>query len=190
MHPLDLVKTKLQTSNTPGKGNVFNHIGLSLREIYIKDGVKGLYRGVGPNVAGNASSWGLYFLLSVFPSLLRSSFDFFFFLVDSYNMLRKRGSEEGELSSGKTLLYAAEASRYYSLRSDSSEVDSRVIRCRYRDTHQPNMGSESQDVHNTSGRPYSVPGPMACVSFAHPIPTSNSPGDPHVYMNTENIPGV
>ena len=69
MHPLDLLKTKLQTSTTPGKGNVFKHIGLSLREIYVKDGVKGLYRGVGPNVAGNASSWGLYFLLSAFSPL-------------------------------------------------------------------------------------------------------------------------
>ena len=63
MHPLDLLKTKLQTSTTPGKGNVFKHIWLSLGEIYAKDGVRGLYRGVGPNVAGNASSWGLYFLL-------------------------------------------------------------------------------------------------------------------------------
>jgi solute carrier family 25 folate transporter 32 len=63
MQPLDLLKTKIQTSTTPGKGNVFKHIGLSLRDIYVKDGVKGLYRGVGTNVAGNASSWGLYFLL-------------------------------------------------------------------------------------------------------------------------------
>ena len=74
MHPLDLLKTKLQTSTTPGKGNVFKHIELSLREIYVKDGVKGLYRGVGPNVAGNASSWGLYFLLSVFSSSFRLGF--------------------------------------------------------------------------------------------------------------------
>lgn len=90
MHPLDLLKTQLQTSSTPGKGNVFKHIGLSLKEIYLRDGIRGLYRGVGPNVAGNASSWGLYFLF--------------------YNMLKKRGGEGGELSSGRTLLYAAEAS--------------------------------------------------------------------------------
>ena len=63
MHPLDLLKTKLQTSTTPGKGNVLKHIWLSLGEIYAKDGARGLYRGIGPNVAGNASSWGLYFLL-------------------------------------------------------------------------------------------------------------------------------
>jgi len=91
MHPLDLLKTRLQTSTSPGKGNVFKHIWLSLGEIYAKDGVKGLYRGVGPNIAGNASSWGLYFLF--------------------YNMLKKRGTEGGaELTSALTLLYAAEAS--------------------------------------------------------------------------------
>jgi solute carrier family 25 folate transporter 32 len=34
-----------------------------LKDIYVKDSIRGLYRGVGQNVVGNASSWGLYFLL-------------------------------------------------------------------------------------------------------------------------------
>ena len=34
-------------------------------------------------------------------------------------MLKKRGSEGGELSSGQTLLYAAEASQCYPVNSDS-----------------------------------------------------------------------
>jgi hypothetical protein len=37
-----------------------------MREAVTKDGWRGLYRGLSPNVAGNASSWGLYFLLCVF----------------------------------------------------------------------------------------------------------------------------
>jgi len=43
-------------------------------------------------------------------------------------------------------------------------VKSRVFRRRYLDTHKPNMGCESPDVHNTSERSYSVPEPMAYVS--------------------------
>ncbi|PWN48073.1 mitochondrial carrier [Violaceomyces palustris] len=34
----------------------------SLKDIVKKDGWKGLYRGLSPNVAGNSASWGLYFL--------------------------------------------------------------------------------------------------------------------------------
>jgi solute carrier family 25 folate transporter 32 len=136
MHPLDLLKTKLQTSTTPGKGNVFKHIWLSLGSIYAKDGVKGLYRGVGPNVAGNASSWGLYFWLWVFPRAFWSdrrsceSDSSLVFSVISYNVLKKRGSEGGEggeLTSGQTLLYAAEASQSCPVPSDPHEVANIVL---------------------------------------------------------------
>ena len=37
-------------------------------------------------------------------------------------MLKKRGSEGGELSSGRTLLYAAEASQHLPIRSDSRAI--------------------------------------------------------------------
>ena len=44
-------------------------------------------------------------------------------MVGSYNMLKERESEGGgELTSGKTLLYAAEASQLYPVPSDSREV--------------------------------------------------------------------
>ncbi len=35
----------------------------ALRDAVVLDGWKGLYRGLGPNLVGGASSWGLYFLL-------------------------------------------------------------------------------------------------------------------------------
>lgn len=63
MHPLDLLKVKLQTSTEKPQGGVGRQIWYSLRDIYGTQGLRGLYRGVGANIAGNASSWGLYFLL-------------------------------------------------------------------------------------------------------------------------------
>jgi len=89
MHPLDLLKVKLQASNAPIQASIGKYIWLSLSDIYRKDGVRGLYRGISPNIAGNASSWGLYFLF--------------------YNMLKARDSSS-DLSAGRYLLYSAEAS--------------------------------------------------------------------------------
>jgi solute carrier family 25 (mitochondrial folate transporter), member 32 len=63
MHPLDLLKVKLQVSTAPPQGGIGRHIWTSLTGIYRERGWRGLYRGVGPNIAGNATSWGLYFLL-------------------------------------------------------------------------------------------------------------------------------
>lgn len=65
MHPLDLLKVKLQIATENPKGGIGKQIWYSLRDIKVQEGWKGLYRGVGPNIAGNASSWGLYFLLYV-----------------------------------------------------------------------------------------------------------------------------
>lgn len=65
MHPLDLLKVKFQVATGPPAGGIGKQIWLSLKNIWIKGGIRGLYRGVGANVAGNASSWGLYFWLYV-----------------------------------------------------------------------------------------------------------------------------
>nr|VWO99329.1 Oligopeptidase B [Ganoderma boninense] len=62
MHPLDLLKVKFQVATEKPQGGVGRAIWSSLKGIHASDGWKGLYRGVGANVAGNASSWGLYFL--------------------------------------------------------------------------------------------------------------------------------
>jgi solute carrier family 25 folate transporter 32 len=65
MHPLDLIKVKFQvaTSQPTEPRGIGKQIYGSLKDIYIRRGLGGLYRGVGANVAGNAASWGLYFWL-------------------------------------------------------------------------------------------------------------------------------
>ena len=65
MHPLDLLKVKFQIATSKPQGGLGRQIYTSLRDIYHSRGIQGLYRGVGPNIAGNASSWGFYFLLFV-----------------------------------------------------------------------------------------------------------------------------
>jgi solute carrier family 25 folate transporter 32 len=65
MNPLDLLKVKFQVATTYPSGNLGKQILLSLKDIQQSQGWKGLYRGIIPNIAGNAASWGLYFLLCV-----------------------------------------------------------------------------------------------------------------------------
>ncbi|WFD35270.1 mitochondrial FAD carrier protein flx1 [Malassezia cuniculi] len=86
LNPLDLLKTRFQVSTSglssdpstrsPFFQNIYKSrikyaliggkpgldIADSLRDIVQRDGWRGLYRGIGPNVVGNASSWGLYYL--------------------------------------------------------------------------------------------------------------------------------
>ncbi|KAJ7638395.1 mitochondrial carrier domain-containing protein [Roridomyces roridus] len=93
MNPLDLLKVKFQVATTSAPGGIGKQIWNSLRDIQRQEGWKGLYRGLGPNIAGNASSWGLYFLF--------------------YNILKKRASDgdpTAPLSSGSILLCSAQAS--------------------------------------------------------------------------------
>lgn len=110
MNPLDLLKIKFQVTTKNPSGTLGKHIWYSLRDIHQQHGWKGLYRGIGPNIAGNASSWGLYFLLcaSLFvgqtPLVL---------IRGSYNMLKKRasgGDVTQSLSAGSYLLCSAQAS--------------------------------------------------------------------------------
>ena len=58
MQPLDLLKVKFQVAT----GNKRLGIRSALRDIVRKDGLAGLYRGIGVNMLGNSASWGLYFL--------------------------------------------------------------------------------------------------------------------------------
>jgi solute carrier family 25 folate transporter 32 len=82
VHPLDLVKTRLQSTFpylfaaagltiAVDRSDHSRRLGASWRvasEVWRKEGsgaVGGLYRGLGANATGNMVSWGLYFLLFV-----------------------------------------------------------------------------------------------------------------------------
>ncbi|KAJ5902494.1 hypothetical protein N7495_003022 [Penicillium taxi] len=62
LHPLDLVKTRLQVDR-----NSSSRLGNSIRIIKEiaknEGGATAFYRGLAPNLLGNSTSWGLYFLL-------------------------------------------------------------------------------------------------------------------------------
>ncbi|OAV90595.1 hypothetical protein PTTG_05045 [Puccinia triticina 1-1 BBBD Race 1] len=68
MHPLDLLKVKLQVSSFPSSSSQLHPLPFrskslsSIREIISNDGFLGLYRGLTPNIVGNAASWGFYFM--------------------------------------------------------------------------------------------------------------------------------
>ncbi|KAH9007856.1 mitochondrial carrier domain-containing protein [Lactarius deliciosus] len=93
MNPLDLLKVKFQVSTRGPEDGIGRGIWRALRDIHANEGWRGLYRGLSPNVAGNASSWGLYFLF--------------------YNQLKHRATVDAPdrpLSASQYLLFSAEAS--------------------------------------------------------------------------------
>lgn len=53
MHPLDLVKTRMQVTG----GTTMSQI----RSVYRGNGIAGLYRGLGTNLIGGMLGWGFYF---------------------------------------------------------------------------------------------------------------------------------
>ncbi|EDN93209.1 hypothetical protein SS1G_09075 [Sclerotinia sclerotiorum 1980 UF-70] len=72
VHPLDVIKTRLQIhrsiSRTPASGlTIFRSLTKQPQPL------KSLYRGLTPNLTGNASSWALFFYFkNIFESSLRS----------------------------------------------------------------------------------------------------------------------
>ncbi|KAI0723569.1 mitochondrial FAD carrier protein [Earliella scabrosa] len=110
MHPLDLLKVKFQVATEKPQGGVGRAIWTSLKDIQARDGWRGLYRGVSANIAGNASSWGFYFLFTLLALphcvILRLP-------AHSYHMLKQRasgGDPNYKLSPGAYLLCSAQAS--------------------------------------------------------------------------------
>lgn len=118
MNPLDLLKTRFQVnqsafSSVPSERSLFYQsiarrpwlyyamggkpvvdIVDGIHGIYRRDGVSGLYRGVVPNVIGNAASWGLYFL---WYTMIKD------YMVRHYD---HEGSQPVRLSAGGHLLAA------------------------------------------------------------------------------------
>ncbi|CAL8074454.1 unnamed protein product [Orchesella dallaii] len=62
LHPLDLVKIRFAVSDGLSSRPQYNGLFHAFKSILKDEGVKGLYRGVTPNVWGAGSAWGLYFL--------------------------------------------------------------------------------------------------------------------------------
>lgn len=60
MHPLDLVKVRIQADTAHHGLSAYARVGRGLLQSH---SVFGLYRGLGPNLAGNAIAWGFYFTL-------------------------------------------------------------------------------------------------------------------------------
>lgn len=63
LHPLDVVKIRLQVSEThSGKEReVYTNMRDAFKKIWRAKGISGFYQGVSPNLVGATASWGLYF---------------------------------------------------------------------------------------------------------------------------------
>ncbi|KXJ27628.1 mitochondrial folate transporter/carrier [Exaiptasia diaphana] len=61
LHPLDLVKIRLQVNDGGGRGPLYKGFIDATRSVIKNDGWRGLYQGAAPNVTGNGMAWGLYF---------------------------------------------------------------------------------------------------------------------------------
>jgi len=59
--PLDVIKTKLQAQKTPVGAPGYLGITGTTRDILLRDGFKGLYRGLGPTMLGYLPTWAIYF---------------------------------------------------------------------------------------------------------------------------------
>ncbi|KAH0951651.1 hypothetical protein HN011_011232 [Eciton burchellii] len=71
LHPLDLIKIRFAVND--GHTNAaprYNGLRSALVEIAKTEGLRGLYRGVTPNILGSGSSWGFYFF---FYNTIKSS---------------------------------------------------------------------------------------------------------------------
>lgn len=63
VHPLDIIKTRLQVDNS--KHPLLNSSRSVLRDLLRNEGptrIAALYRGLTPNIIGNSAGWSLYFL--------------------------------------------------------------------------------------------------------------------------------
>ncbi|XP_053874366.1 mitochondrial folate transporter/carrier isoform X2 [Malaclemys terrapin pileata] len=63
LHPLDLVKIRFAVSDGLELRPKYNGILHCLTTVWKHEGLRGLYKGVTPNIWGAGASWGLYFFL-------------------------------------------------------------------------------------------------------------------------------
>ncbi|EIN12582.1 mitochondrial NAD transporter [Punctularia strigosozonata HHB-11173 SS5] len=59
--PLDVLKTKLQAQRARHGSRSYLGVAGLFKEIIARDGIKGLYRGLGPTILGYLPTWAIYF---------------------------------------------------------------------------------------------------------------------------------
>lgn len=59
--PLDVIKTRLQSSTSSNLYRYDTTTFGAFRQLYLKEGVRGFYRGLQPNLIALAPNWGIYF---------------------------------------------------------------------------------------------------------------------------------
>lgn len=62
LHPLDLMKIRFAVNDGISTRPSYNGVTHAMTQIFRDEGIRGLYRGVTPNVWGAGAAWGLYFL--------------------------------------------------------------------------------------------------------------------------------
>ena len=147
MNPLDLIKVQFQVDTTdrrklshPGvhKPNAFvrrilgidvlQDMGNALRDIVRRDGVSGLYRGLSPNVIGNSTSWGLYFL---FYTMIKE------FMSD--RAIQRDASASRALTPGQHLLAATESGAITALLTNPIWVVNTRMTARQAESNDPSL---------------------------------------------------
>ncbi|KAJ8917934.1 hypothetical protein NQ315_002629 [Exocentrus adspersus] len=63
LHPLDLLKIRFAVSDGRSTIPQYTSLTSAFYTIIRQEGIRGLYKGVAPNVWGSGSAWGFYFLL-------------------------------------------------------------------------------------------------------------------------------
>ncbi|EFN53971.1 hypothetical protein CHLNCDRAFT_25287 [Chlorella variabilis] len=92
LHPLDVVKTRLQVQDGAGLLPAYRGTVDALRQIVRQEGWKALYSGLTPALAGSGMAWGIYF-----------------FAYNRAKQRYQRAAGQARLSPGKHLISAAEA---------------------------------------------------------------------------------
>ncbi|BES92365.1 Mitochondrial carrier protein [Nesidiocoris tenuis] len=62
LHPLDLIKIRFAVSDGRSSAPQYHGLRNAISTIFREEGLRGLYKGVTPNVWGSGSAWGFYFL--------------------------------------------------------------------------------------------------------------------------------